>query len=149
MADIDFSKVEQLFDKTILEYDVKSLLYMADIVAHVGDRVDPFDSYRKDPKVQLRLLEFDLRHLKKYDSSLFKSLNLPAKELKKYFNKPDSITEEDLKKIILIREKLKDLKSDLRKRLIEQISAEEYIENERLKSINQRFNIRDHWLPLH
>ncbi len=141
MAKVQYTKVEDILIEGLRKFKTDNLLNLANIAAQIGPK-------KKDTKKILEQLKAELQFFKKKDPSLLKKLTDNPKEIKKILEDSTSLTEEELNLINSFIEKFTEYKLSLKLAATEETN-ESIIEQERIKHINKRFNVRDKWLPLH
>lgn len=148
MAKIDYSKSEKLLSDAMLKMSVKQLLVLADNPESFMNPGDP----NSLPSLQARiiLLEFmdrDLTSLATVKGPHQEKIGLSHPMLKKIITKASELKLEDWKKLKVVRNRILKYKKELWDQ-IPHLSDDEVIELGRKKSKNQRFNVKDKWLPL-
>jgi len=148
MAKIDYTKSEKLLSDALLKMSVKQLLMLAD---KPGSFVNPTDP-NSLPSLQARiiLLEFmdrDLTSLANVKGPHQEKIGLSRPKLKKIIDKASEIKLEDWKKLKIVRQRILKYKKELWEQ-IPHLSDEELVNLGRKKSKDQRFNVKDKWLPL-
>ncbi len=148
MAKIDYSKSEKLLSDALLKMSVKQLLMLADKPGSFENPNDP----NSLPSMQARviLLEFmdrDLASLSSVKGPHQEKIGISRPKLKKIIDRASEIKLDDWKKLKLVRSRILKYKKELWDQ-IPHLSDEELVDLGRKKSKNQRFNVKDKWLPL-
>lgn len=139
MAKANYTKVEEALNEGMLKMTMQQLHALAD---------GKTDEARKNQGKLLAILKIDLRWIAKTDPSLFTKLAIKKDEIKKLFENPSSITPEDWKNLIELKERIDQCKKELFASKPGETN-EQIIEKERVKHVNKRFNTNEKWLPLH
>lgn len=152
MAKIDFTKAERLLEEGVHKFNIKQLQYLSGLSFEFGsdqpeERLSPFDDL-ETKKLLLSSLVQSLKSLNKRDSSAFKELKITKKQMKKYTESPDDLSDEEWEEVAQLRQKFRSYWKKLREEG-EIPSDEELIKGEQKKHETKRFNINDDWLPLH
>jgi hypothetical protein len=146
MAKISFSKVESILEDSLRKLMIEHLNELGTI-ANLLSESKPKSSPETMEKILTRFRDH-LKKLKKYDPKLYKRLHISSEERKRFSLSIQELTSTDWAKIKEIRETIHELKKDLHGQEVHREEDEKRIEQERVKHINKRFNIREGWLPL-
>ncbi|MGK5595417.1 MAG: hypothetical protein ACSNEK_08685 [Parachlamydiaceae bacterium] len=144
MSKTNFTKVEKAIDEGLQQMIINHLLDLADATA--SEKEDQALTVEQK-NVLIQALSRNLKKLSKLNQESFQKLSPLKKELKKLMLSQGSLTPEEWKKIKEIKEKIEVYRKEIAE-VIPQISDDQIIEEERIKHINKRFNIKENWLPL-
>lgn len=149
MAKINFSKAEQAVADALQKRMVDQLLELAD-EASEGSATETtikdaaMAKQAKERSLILYSLYCDLRRLFRVDSEIYNKVGLKRKTLERLMTDLAHITPKEWQKVMSVKESV-----DV---YIKQLSAsytdEELLKKQQHKSINQRFNVSDRWIPL-
>lgn len=92
-------------------------------------------------------LAHDLNALYKKDKLLYQKLGFNKEEVKKLLYSPTTLSAEDWKTVLSLKEKMDLYKEEFKKEQAH-IPNEKIVEKERHRHLNKRFNINEKWLPL-
>lgn len=149
MPKISFTKVESILSETLLKMMVEKLNELATIITLVQDS----QSKVPDKVIDHLFKKFqgEFQNLKTNANKIYMKLALTSEEETKFLGSWKDYSIEDWNRLKLLKEEIDHLRKDLYGSELSPEAAkqyEEHIEQERLKHINKRFNIRDGWLPL-
>jgi len=143
MAKTNFTKVENILDEGMRSINTTRLLELADIATGLGktkqEDIEP---------LTITLVKIHLKWYFKLDRALYKKLGLDKDEAVELVQPKSQRSPQEVTKIKNVKGKVDKYLKEFEKDLPEDYD-EQLIEFEREESINQRFNVRDHWLPLH
>lgn len=147
MAKINFSKVEQSFDRALQKLFIDNLSDLAAIANVIQDPQSSISS-KAIEEVIIRFQK-ELKKIKKQDPILFGKLNLTPEEEERFAHPSNEYLQEDWTRLKSLKLRIDELKHELYGK--ESIDAEydKQVTKERKRHVNKRFNIRDGWLPLH
>lgn len=146
MAKTNFTKVEEVLEEGLRLMTVQHLHALADSLSSIdSQKIDKSDV--SSLKKLITILKFELNWMKKNNISLEKRIGIKKSDVKKLIEKAPPYSDEDLRQLKEIKEKIQNLKSDLEKQ--SPVTNDQLVEKERIKHINKRFNTNDKWLPLH
>lgn len=147
MGKTNFTKVEEALAEGLLKMSVKQFLSLADTASKkntsTGESKPAEDLQRK----LIASLKIEISYLYKKDHSLFEKLPFKASTYKKFIEDPTKLTAEEWEGVKQLKILLEAYKKNEASKT-PPASDEELVENERVKSVNKRFNVRDKWLPL-
>lgn len=147
MPKVNFTKVENAFDRALQKVFIDNLSELAAIANVIQDPQANVSS----KTIEDIIIRFhkELKKLKKQDPKLFHRLNLSPKEEKRLALPSTEFLQEDWLRLRALKLRIDELKKELYGE--ESLNAEfdSQVAKERRKHINKRFNIRDGWLPLH
>jgi hypothetical protein len=144
---VDFLKVENILSDTLRKLFIERLTKLGAIANLIND------SHSNLPKKMIEEIVIDfqneLKKIKEKDQNLYQKLEISL-ENEQHFNlSPQQFTQEDWLSLKLLKEKIEDVKRELLGKETFNEHDDKQIEKERRKHIYKRFNIREHWLPLH
>jgi hypothetical protein len=145
MAKVNFSKVEDSFDKALLKLQIENLNELA-AIADLSQESKKSAKGMEEIAVKFKK---ELDKLKKRDPHLFDRLNLTKEAESKLAQPASTYSPEDWARLKELKERIEQLKKDLSGKESLDAENETLISKERKKHINKRFNVRDDWLPLH
>lgn len=148
MPKINYSKIESAMDDAKLKQLIERLAEMTAIVMLSQDPNSKKVSEKVAAEI-LKKLQTELEFLKKGSITSYQQLNLTEEDEKRLLKAPKDFSSDDWKKLHELKEALMALRKELRGKANTKFEDEDLIEEERLKHINKRFNIKDDWLPLH
>ena len=147
MPKVNFTKVENAFDRALQKVFIDNLSELAAIANVIQDPQANVSS----KTIEDIIIRFhkELKKLKKQDPKLFHQLNLSPKEEERLALSSTEFLQEDWLRLRALKLRIDELKKELYGE--ESLNAEfdSQVAKERRKHINKRFNIRDGWLPLH
>ena len=139
MAKTNFTKVEGSLSEGLRKMDVNRLLDISEGEA---------SAEQLHARGQLlAVLQYELKSLFRQGQDLYKQLNVDKKELKKFAENLQGLTQQDVDRLKKIKEQVDVFKVEFAKKQ-PQTSDDDVVTKERRKHINKRFNINDNWLPL-
>lgn len=147
MAKVNFTKVEDAFDKAAQKKFIDNLSELAAIA-----------DLTQDPKAKLSIkaiqeiitrFQKELDQLKKQDAKLYEQLNLSKEEEARFTLPSADFSQEDWLRLKALKERIEELRRELHGKGSLEAENETIVTKERKKHINKRFNTRDDWLPLH
>lgn len=147
MPKVNFTKVENAFDRALQKVFIDNLSELAAIANVIQDPQANVSS-KTIEEIIIRFHK-ELKKLKKQDPKLFHRLNLSPKEEERLALPSTEFLQEDWLRLRALKLRIDELKKELYGE--ESLNAEfdSQVAKERRKHINKRFNIRDGWLPLH
>lgn len=147
MAKISFSKVEDSFAQSLRKILIERLSELATIVTLIQD---------PRSKVPANVVEDiinkfhgELVTIKEKDVKLYEKLDLKPDEEAKFMGPMKNLSSEEWDQLKALKERIDVLKRELFGQDVPNTEYEKQVEEQRLKHINKRFNIRENWLPLH
>lgn len=144
MAKIDFTKVEGSFDDERRKKQQEELIKEVDRLTGKEEKHNP--EIEKQRKVQIErkvLKQALLNDLKHFDEAVFALFTfLKKEEIKKLLSKGVDLSEEEYTLLEKVKEGLDHYKKEHPE------LNDLWIEEERKKQVNKRFNVKDKWLPL-
>ena len=135
MAKTNFTKVESILEEGLRKITVDHFLDLADIAAGIGKKA----TKKEEAKRIAKFLERSLAFLYRKDHEIYKKLKLKRKKVQQLIENPEK--EFDTLK------KIKDRVNRYKKALPKSSNAD-LVEQERVKHIDKRYNVKDGWLPL-
>ncbi len=136
MAKANYTKVEEALDEGLRKMTMQQLHALAD---------GKTDEAKESQGKLIATLKLDLRLIAKTDAALFAKLEIDKIQTKKLLENPSTLTPEDWKGLIQLKERI-----DVWKKEFTALQTnDQLIEKERVKHINKRFNTNEKWLPLH
>lgn len=147
MAKVNFTKVENAFDKALQKLLITHLSELA-AIANVIQNPETNLSSKTIENIIVRFHK-ELKKLKKQDPKLYERLNLSHAEEKRFGLSSKEFTQEDWIRLKTLKLKIDELKHELYGQESLDAEYEKQVSKERNRHINKRFNIRDGWLPLH
>jgi len=148
MAKINYSKVEEAMANAILKKMIDHLGELAAIVMLTKENQSNKISDTKAAEI-LKSFQGELKKLKEKDVKLYGRLELTPEEEARISLSLAEMTPDDWKKLLLLLERIENLKKELLGTPVENPEDEIHIEQQRIKHINKRYNVNDQWLPLH
>ncbi len=151
MAKVNFSKVEDAFDKGVQKLFIDNL---AELAAIANLTQDPKSSLSSE-EIEEIIVRFrkELEKLKKQNVQLYELLNLTKAEEERFSLASNEFMQQDWLRLKDLKLRIDELKRELHGKesmTPENVEANESIvTKERQRHINKRFNVRDDWLPLH
>lgn len=147
MAKVNFSKVENAFDRALQKLFIDNLSDLAAIANVIQDPAANLTS--KSIEDIIARFQKELKKLKKQDPKLFQKLNLSQEEEARLALPSKDFLQADWQLLRGLKVRIDELKKELYGE--ESLNAEydQQVAKERRKHVNKRFNIRDGWLPLH
>lgn len=146
MAKVSYLKVELVLKEELHRLTVDRLKELGAIATLLSE---------SQPKISEKTIEDilerfrkELKKLKARDPNFYARLEISEEDENRFSLPGKELIQADWLRLKLIHEKIEELKKE---RYGKQISSEEdekQIEEERIKHINKRFNVRDGWLPL-
>ncbi|MFI0435233.1 MAG: hypothetical protein ACH350_05835 [Parachlamydiaceae bacterium] len=147
MAKVNFSKVEESFEKALQRLSIENLSEFAAIANAIEDPQKAMSSKTID-EIIIRFQK-ELEKIKREDPILFSKLNLSPENEERFSRTAADYTQEDWLRLKELKLQIDELKKELCGKEKIAIECDAHIEKERKRHINKRFNIRDNWLPLH
>jgi len=159
MAKTDYEQVEARLIEGLKKMFVQRILEMADSAITTGETRKPVQrgpdgeeiratSLEESHKNILQALRRDLKKLHDKETRFEEKLGISHQEVARLVDNPADLTPDDWAKLKALKDSLESHRQDLAEP-IEEGANEKLIEDERLKHINKRFNVREGWLPLH
>ena len=147
MAKVNFTKVENAFDKATQKMMIDNL---SDLAAIANVIQDPQANLSKKTAEDIFVrFQKHLKKLKKGDPKLYKKLELSQKDEDRFALSPKDFSSEDWLFLKALKLRIDELKKELYGEQILDEENDKQVHKERTRHINKRFNIRDGWLPLH
>lgn len=146
MAKVNFSKVEDAFDRAKQKLFIDNLSDLAAIANLIQDPKANLTS--KTIADIIGRFQKELKKLKKQDAKLYAKLNLAPKVEDRFFIPSEEYRQEDWLQLKNLKVRIDELKKELYGEEALNAEFDSQIAKERRKHINKRFNIRDGWLPL-
>lgn len=147
MAKVNFTKVEDAFDKAAQKLFIDNLSELA-AIADLSHDPNANLSGKAIEDIITRFQK-ELNQFKKQDPKLFEKLNLTKEEEDRFALPAANFTQNDWLRLKTLKERIEELKKELHGRGSDNAENETLVTKERKKHINKRFNTRDDWLPLH
>lgn len=149
MAKINFSKAEQAVADALQKRMVEQLMDLADEASEGPTNANTLKDIEmakqaKERSLTLYALYCDLRRLVRIDSEIYNKVGMRRKALEKLMTDLAHITEKEWQKVMDVKE----LVDVYMKQLSASYSDEQLLKQQQRKSINQRFNVSDRWIPL-
>jgi dsDNA-binding SOS-regulon protein len=141
MAKVQYTKVEDILTEGLRKIKRDNLLDLAAIAANIGPK-------KKNLQKLINQLKVEIAFFKKKERFFLKKLLEEPKKLEEILEKSPPLTEEENLFLITFIQKFTEYKNGLKEGATTEVN-ESLIEQERIKHINKRFNVRDKWLPLH
>lgn len=147
MAKISFTKVENSFTETLRKMFIQRLGDLATLVTLSNDPnsklpVEVIDQFVQD-------FQKELKSLKEKDVKLYQKLKITSEQEFKLHGSFDGFSPQDWEELRILKERITDLEGELFGQVLPKEEYNKQVEEERVKHINKRFNIREGWLPLH
>jgi len=146
MGKINFSKVEMAISDTLRKIYIAQLADLATLATLINTPTTILSAEKIDQMLKKFRAEFQA--LKNHDTKLYEKLGLTMKE-EKFILSSQTLKPKDWERLSRLKLKIDSLKKELYGQSVVNPEDEQRISLERRKHINKRFNIRDHWLPLH
>lgn len=146
MSKVNFSKVENAFDRALQKLVIENLSELAAIANVIQDPQTNLSS--KAIEEVIFRFQKELKKLKKHDPKLFARLNLSEEEEKRFTLPIKDYIQEDWLRLKALKLRIDELKKELYGEEALSAENEKQVNKERRKHVNKRFNIRDGWLPL-
>lgn len=151
MVKINYSKVEEAFDRSVNQVVINGILESAAWVFLLGEETPKktVDPAKMDAVIKQLFLNIQnrLKHLKEKNPSFFAELALTSEEEKKYLGTPEVLSREDWKR-------LKELKTRMDAHFQEKQENQEspenvqQIESQQKEHVHKRYNVKKGWVPL-
>lgn len=144
MAKMNFSKVEQALDEALRAISIEHIVELAAIANILHNAKVP-------PQVLEKIVhrfQQQLKKIKSYDIKLYERLQVTPEDEKRFSVSFSELNQEDWAELAQLKIRIDELKKELYGQASIRPEDEERIEQERIKHINKRFNIREGWLPL-
>jgi len=137
MAKTNFTKAEEALAEALQKMTVDKLYEATE---------SPQEIDLTKGKKSLNTIQRHLKRLHKEDPEIYKKFNVKRKKLAEWIEHPEKIKSEEWKTIDLITTAIEAYIKE--KMSSEKSTDANIIEQERLKTINKRFNTNEKWLPL-
>ena len=147
MAKVNFTKVEDAFDKALQKLFIDHLSELAAIANVIQDPQSSLSS--KTIEDIISRFQKELKKLKKKDPKLYERLELSADVEKRFALPSNEFLQEDWLRLKALKMRIDELKHELYGQESLDEEFEKQVSKERRRHVNKRFNIRDGWLPLH
>jgi hypothetical protein len=147
MAKVNFTKVENAFDKALQKLLIDHLSELAAIANVIQDPQTNLSS--KTIEDIIIRFQKELKKLKKKDPKLYERLNLSPEDELRFALPFNEFMQEDWFRLKNLKVRIDELKHELYGQESLDAEYEKQVSKERRRHINKRFNIRDGWLPLH
>ena len=147
MAKVNFTKVENAFDRALQKLFIDNLSDLAAIANVIQDPQANLSS--KSIEDIITRFQKELKKLKKQDPKLFQRLNLSAEEEGRLSLPSKDFLQSDWLRLKELKLRIDELKKELYGEEAINVENDKHVAKERRKHVNKRFNIRDGWLPLH
>lgn len=149
MAKVNFTKAENAVAEALQKIMVEQLSDLADIASESAASAATLKDIQlakqaKERSLILYTLYCDLGRLQRLDRDFYKGLALKKKSLESLMKNLTEITDEQWQKVLTV----KDIVTTKLKKLSALYSDDQVLQAQRHKSINQRFNVSDRWIPL-
>lgn len=159
MAKTDYELVEARLIEGLKKMFIQRVLELSESAATTGKSREVVQqgpggeqvkatSLEESRKNILQALRRDLKKLHDKDAHFEEKMGISHQEIAKLVDNPADLTPDDWAKLKALKDSLQSHRQDLAIPL-EEGANEKLIEDERLKHINKRFNVREGWLPLH
>lgn len=140
MTKTNFTKVDDALAKALFKMSIDKLLESTDSKKEDAQQIVLQVHTRMAKSIARRLNFFS-----KKDPVFYNKINYDKEQLRQILQKPHQFSEDDLKFLEKLMEKLEDFR---RSEKYPDLDDETLIELERKKHINKRFNTNEKWLPL-
>ena len=148
MAKTNYTKVEEALAEGLRQLTRTKLLELADLAKAAGNQSKSAEAEVVISQHHLlSSLQRDLKELYRHGPDIYTQLGIKKKEMKKFIEHPDTLTPQDWERLKQVKAHVDEFKKEIVKNL-PQISNESIVEQERVKHVTKRFNIRDKWIPL-
>jgi hypothetical protein len=147
MPKVNFSKVENAFDKALQKLLINHISELAAIANVIQDPQANLAS--KTIEDIISRFQKELKKLKKQDSKLYERLNLSTEVEERFALPSKEFLQDDWLRLKELKLRIDELKHELYGQESLDVEYENQVSKERRRHINKRFNIRDGWLPLH
>ena len=152
MAKMDYTKVEKMIEKALLDGTMKKLLKLADLIESFGDP-DAVDMRTPIPHPEavasiLAQIHKTLTDLRKKNLEAYNKLNLDKDWLRQMTEDPQVVKHEDWEKIKEMRLKVLQYIKETDKETETAKTDDQIIKEEKKSHITKRFNVRDRWWPV-
>lgn len=147
MAKVNFTKVENAFDRALQKLFIDNLSDLAAIANVIQDPKANLSS--KAIEDIITRFQKELKKLKKQDPKLFQRLNLSPQEEERLSLPSKDFLQGDWLRLKELKLRIDELKKELYGEEAINVENDKQVAKERRKHVNKRFNIRDGWLPLH
>jgi hypothetical protein len=147
MAKVNFTKVENAFDRALQKLFIDHLSELAAIANVIQDPQTNLSS--KTIEDIIIRFQKELKKLKKKDPKLYERLDLSPEDEQRFALPFNEFVQEDWLRLKSLKVRIDELKHELYGQESLDAEYEKQVSKERRRHINKRFNIRDGWLPLH
>lgn len=146
MPKVNFTKVENAFDKALKKLFIDYLSELAAIANVIQDPQTNLSS--KTIADIITRFQKELKKLKKQDQKLYEKLNLTSEEEHRFALPAEEYQQQDWLRLKNLKVRIDELKHELYGQETLDAEYDQQVTKERRKHINKRFNIREGWLPL-
>lgn len=147
MPKVNFTKVENAFDKALKKLFIDHLSELAAIANVIQDPQANLSN--KSIADIISRFQKELKKLKKKDPKLYEKLNLSSEEEKRFALPSEEFIQADWLRLKSLKLRIDELKHELYGQEVLDAEYDKQVSKERRRHINKRFNIREGWLPLH
>ena len=144
MAKTNFTKVEESLKSGIEQLKIKEIVDATDSKRQEKTAEKNLRIERK--KIVIRLIS-DIKNLYKKDDNIYKKLGTTIEKAKILLENPSKLTEEQWQEVLKLQTKVESYKKIFGLKETE-VLDDSFIEKEREKQSNARFNIQKKWLPV-
>lgn len=146
MPKVNFTKVENAFDKALKKLMIDHLSELAAIANVIQDPQANISS--KAIEEIITRFQKELKKLKKQDPKLYAKLALSEEEELRFALPAKDFLQEDWLRLKNLKLRIDELKHELYGEESLNAEYEKQVSKERRRHVNKRLNIRDGWLPL-
>lgn len=147
MTKVSFEKIESLLEETFRKMFIQNLNELATITSLINDP----RAHTTQQEIESIISRFqkELQFIKSKDKKLFHALQLSKEEEERLMMSMHDYSLEDWVLLKTLKERIKELKTELFGESATSESDLHHIEVQRKEHINKRHNVRKDWLPLH
>lgn len=145
MSKVNFTKVEEALDEASHQLFIDSLGELSTIANMLQN---PEKKIGKDEEEIITRFQKELKRIKTEDSPLFEKLGLTEEEEEQMLRSFSDYRREDWVRLKCARERIDELRRDVKKKFEPSAVNDEIIEKEKKRHVNKRHNVREGWLPL-
>jgi hypothetical protein len=144
MSKTNFTKVEDSLQIGLEKYNIKKIVESTD--PHKDEKEAARAKRLERKKIAFQMIA-ELRKLAKSDPRIYSKLGSSLAAIKKLLEHPTKLTDEEWENVFKIKNKIAAYKTAFASN-IKELPDADYVEKERGKENNKRFNIQDNWLPV-
>lgn len=144
MAKTNFTKVEDSLRQGIDKLAIKKIVDSTDKKQTEKKSAEELRLNKK--KVCIYLIA-ELKRLSKTDKGIYTKLGITLQNAKKLLENPTKLSDEDWSLVLKLKDKVEAYKRAFASTIKDE-SPEEFVQKERDKQANTRFNIQKEWLPI-